>query len=800
MIGTRVGHIRITGLLGQGGMGEVYLGFDERLQRRVALKAIRNEMRLSAASRERLLREARALSALDHPNICRIYDYAEGPSCDLLVLELVEGITLRRAIEEGMGRARKARIARDVVSALAAAHRRGIVHRDLKPENIMITPDGVVKILDFGLARAEGSSVHEPPDDLVDIQFADTLILGAAHPGATVIAGTPLYMSPEQARGAAITTASDLFSFGLLLQTLLTEREPRPVLGRQEILRMAAVGERLPMEGQPRPWTALVSRLTNFAPAERPTAVETLRWIDRILAAPARRARMIALAAIAILLFAGAAKYFLDISSARREAERRRNQAETLVSFMVSDLPQKLEPVGRLDVLDSTATKALEYFASLRPDEMTGEEMQRHARALTQLGDVRVKQGKMPEALALFQQSLRFAAEAAKQNPANDEWQLALSNSHFYVGDALRRQGDPKRALPHFRAYYDISANLARKHPGNAKYGAELSYGHSNLGSLYEALGNDSGAAAEYKTAVEVDRRRTTRDPHDDQARADLANSLNKLGVLQQNRGDLAGARAAFEEDVTLRRALAEAKPGDARRATRLATSLAFLGAALLNLGQVESAEAVNREELAIAAHLAARDGQNLDWQRRRAVAQRRLAEIVDARSAHKEASILLGQAAETLERLTAVDALPLWRLDLAGVYDLRARFLLRDGDRSNAARQFERAIGVVSEVQGKPPLDSAAVFVLCDALTGLAEIDQAQRPVTAKENAERALAMATMPPHDRNPRVMDRAARALAILGRPQEAAAIVARLKASGYRRPDFLERWGSPAAASP
>jgi len=97
MIGSRVGRIRIDAFLGQGGMGEVYLGFDERLQRRVALKAVRNEMRLSSASRDRLLREARALSALDHPNICRLYDYAEGPACDFLVLEYVDGVTLTRS-------------------------------------------------------------------------------------------------------------------------------------------------------------------------------------------------------------------------------------------------------------------------------------------------------------------------------------------------------------------------------------------------------------------------------------------------------------------------------------------------------------------------------------------------------------------------------------------------------------------------------------------------------------------------------------------------------------------------------
>src|SRR4051812_23234764 len=299
MIGTYVGHIRIIGLLGQGGMGEVYLGMDDRLQRRVALKAIRNENRLSAVSRERLLREARALSALDHPNICRIYDYAEGPACDFLVLELVEGITLRQAVEEGMSRVRKLRIARDILGALAAAHRRGIVHRDLKPDNIMITSGGAVKVLDFGLARAQsGSEVQMPFGAGEDAEGADTLIFGVSAPATTMIAGTPLYMSPEQARGATVTTASDLYSFGLVLQMLLTGQPPRRAdPGGEGVLRTAAPGERLPMSGQPAALTALVARLTSHAPSERPTAIETIERIEHILATPIRRARL-ALAAV----------------------------------------------------------------------------------------------------------------------------------------------------------------------------------------------------------------------------------------------------------------------------------------------------------------------------------------------------------------------------------------------------------------------------------------------------------------------------------------------------------------------
>ncbi|HEX7150732.1 MAG TPA: serine/threonine-protein kinase [Thermoanaerobaculia bacterium] len=797
MLGTTIGHIRIVDLLGQGGMGEVYLGVDERLQRRVALKAIRNEHRLSAGSRERLLLEARSLSALDHPNICRIYDYLEEPSCDFLVLELIEGMTLTRALQQGMSRARKARIARQIVLALVAAHRRGIVHRDLKPDNIMIARDGTVKVLDFGLARPQNAEEPLPPEASNDAESADTLLFPSSQLGAgTGVAGTPLFMSPEQARGAVLTTASDLYSFGLVLQMMLTEQPPRAMGDtRREWMRSAAAGETLPMKDQPRAWTALVARLTSFAPADRPTAVETLAAIDRILAAPGRRAR-IAIAALLIAIFlGGAVKYALDITAARRAAERRRIQAEKLVAFVVGDLPQRLAPVGRLDVLDGAATEALEYFAALQAEELTGDELQRAALALTQLGDVRIQQGKLPEAVAMFRQSLRFAQAAAAQDPARDDWQLALSNSHFYVGDALRRQGHAHAALAQFRAYYDISARLAAKHPGDAKYETELSYGHSNLGSAYESLGDLSRAAAEYRTAVDVDRRRSAREPANEQHRGDLATSLNKLGVVQQLLGDHTGARTAFEEDVAIRRQLAAAKPDDTRRASRLAISLAYLGSAQLNTGDSDKAVATDREELAITTRLAARDEENLDWQRGRAVAQLRLADALSVRGPTDDGEVasLLDASLATLERLTAKDSRPTWQRDLAAVHQQQARLATRRGNRERAATHGARAVALAEKALATQTTDVHAARVLCEASTDLAESElRDRREAAARERAARVVTLARTVPYDRDPRIGEAAARALVILERPAEAEALVARLSAANYRRPTFTARW--------
>jgi len=151
--GTTIGTIRIVERLGEGGMGQVYCGVDDKLGRKVAVKVIRPERRLDPKARGLFLREARILSQLEHPNICRLYDLVEEGDRQCIVLELVQGQSLRRLLHEGSSASEKIAIADQITAALVVAHSMSVVHRDLKPENIMVADDGLVKVLDFGLAR-----------------------------------------------------------------------------------------------------------------------------------------------------------------------------------------------------------------------------------------------------------------------------------------------------------------------------------------------------------------------------------------------------------------------------------------------------------------------------------------------------------------------------------------------------------------------------------------------------------------------------------------------------------------------
>jgi serine/threonine-protein kinase len=208
--------------LGQGGMGCVYRAHDPRLGRRVALKVISEGPRGGQADAEanaRLLREARAAAALDHPNAVSIFDVGEYEGTPFIVMELVLGRTLRRAVGEASvpGATCVAELA-DVARALAVAHKRGLVHRDIKPENVMVREDGVVKVLDFGIARRQGGSID--PQGGPETPALPTLTIEG------VKLGTPCYMAPEQIRGDALDGRTDQFAWGVVAYELLAGRLP----------------------------------------------------------------------------------------------------------------------------------------------------------------------------------------------------------------------------------------------------------------------------------------------------------------------------------------------------------------------------------------------------------------------------------------------------------------------------------------------------------------------------------------------------------------------------------------------
>ncbi len=230
MVGSTLGHYRVLELLGKGGMGEVYLAEDTRLHRRIAIKVLSRDLAGDPDRRVRLEKEARAVAALNHPHIVTIYSVEEHEGTAFLTLELVEGQTLATMIPpQGLGLPRLVALAIPITDAVGAAHHRGITHRDLKPSNVMVSDEGRIKVLDFGLARVTQAAR--------DTRLASMSTVTGTTDGH--IAGTAAYMSPEQAEGRPVDSRSDVFSLGILLYEMATGQ--RPFKGATQVSLLSAI-------------------------------------------------------------------------------------------------------------------------------------------------------------------------------------------------------------------------------------------------------------------------------------------------------------------------------------------------------------------------------------------------------------------------------------------------------------------------------------------------------------------------------------------------------------------------------
>ncbi len=375
-IGQRLGVYQVTAFIGRGGMGEVYRARDTKLARDVAIKVLPGDVASDPERLSRFQREARVLASLNHPHIGAIHGLEEADGIRALVLELVEGDTLADRIARGpIPLTETLAIARQIADALGAAHKKGIIHRDLKPANIKVTPDGVVKVLDFGLAKAtagdgSASALAQSP----------TITVGGTREG--VVLGTAAYMSPEQARGKRVDKRADIWSFGCVLFEMLTGK--RPFGGETIHDTLAAVIERQP------DWAALpagtplaVRRLLQYCLQKDPD--RRLRDIgDATVQLQARRDshRKIAVAAAAVVLLAlGTTGWRLWPSGSPDAGPQirslavlpfkslRENPAENYIGLGVAD--SVIMGISRAQALAVRPTSAVRAYATGSTDALT---------------------------------------------------------------------------------------------------------------------------------------------------------------------------------------------------------------------------------------------------------------------------------------------------------------------------------------------------------------------------------------------------------------------------------------------
>ncbi len=618
LLGSTIGRIRLVDRLGEGGMGEVFVGYDQTLDRRVAVKCVRVGDR-PAKIKGRFLQEARILSRLDHPNICQIYDFVESEDRDYLVMELVEGEGLKQAAEGGLDEKAKLRIAQAVADVLVAAHAEGVVHRDLKPEHVMITAEGEVKVLDFGVAH----SINPDADATIDLSSGVLPPSEGPRPPAyrTVagsVVGTPSYMSPEQARGEPITPASDMYTFGLLLQELFTGQRPLPRQPIAQMLAEAAEGNSRPVAGLGRALSELIEGLKKLEPHQRPTAREAadrIRWIrDR----PLRWLRRGVAAAAILLAIGGVAKYTIDLRSERAAAIAARDQAEDLVAFMLEDLSGELRPVGRLEVLEQVARKALEYYEQAAPGT-DGTAANRRGSAFAIVAEVLDDQGDRGAAIEAASTARDIRRRLVEASPERHDWRNQLALGQMQLGSILRLSGDDQQdeARDALEAGFAIATRLVELDPGHPEWRQTLAETHYALGMYL--LFNDGGqepARQAFSDAIAIYRRLAGEDPSQLRFKYRLAVLHGQgLGQAYHMLGQDAESFAAIEQAYALYQELARADPSNNRWQHGFAWENRRVGDHHESRGRLDEALAYYRNALAISERLLNLEPSNVDWQ-----------------------------------------------------------------------------------------------------------------------------------------------------------------------------------------
>ena len=604
MIGKTIGHIRIMGRLGKGGMGEVYLGFDDKLERRVAVKAIGAKSRYDARTKSRFLREARALSHLGHPHICQIYDYIEGDTSDYLVLEFIEGKSLKHKIDEGIENPLKLKIAEQIAEVLVVTHKKGIIHRDLKPSNIMITDKNEVKVLDYGLARfvqakhesrgleqkdevapaePEGDAQLDQMDATWTLPQHDDVSEADSGPPPIVsfmtrdgmIMGTPFYMSPEQARGEAASAASDMYSFGLVLQQMFTGKLPyNETVDRTTILNLAQKAETVPITGVSADLSALINRLKSPIPAARPSATEALEKIQRIREKPKRRVRNLIISSVALAFILFGFKYIWDLRQERQLALQARDEATNVANFLVnlfkvSDpgeargntitareiLDKGAKEIERgLEILPLTKARLMETIGTVYrnlglyresepltrkaleiQEKQLGKEDLQVARSLVNMALLYERQGKYPEAVQCSERSL----EIQKKRLGSDHPDAA-SSLHL-LGRIYYRQAKLKQA----ESFYEPALKMREKTLGPNH--PDVAESLNDLGALYYLQGQFDKAEQCYKRALVI-RESVLGTDH-----PDVGNTLNSLASLYLWRKRYSEAEPLYQKSLSIR-------------------------------------------------------------------------------------------------------------------------------------------------------------------------------------------------------------------------------------------------------
>ncbi|MEM8933820.1 MAG: hypothetical protein AAGE94_21700, partial [Acidobacteriota bacterium] len=478
----------------------------------------------------------------------------------------------------------------------------------------------------------------------------------------------------------ALDRRVDVYGLGVTLYWLLTERRPFDAATTDELIPQILAGAfeapRQVAPSLPAPLEAIVLRAMAPSPEDRyPTAAAmaadlrrhldgevveayaaglAYRWTRWVL----RHRALVAVTSVAlVVLLFGLATFGILTQRAKTVADWRRGQAESLLGFMIGDLRTKLAPFNRLEVLEEVGNRALAYFRSVPADELTPDELAQRSKALYQIGDVRLRQGKLDAAHEAFEESRQLAEDLHRRDPDRLDWLFELGQSQFWIGYVDFERGTYTAALDAFGRYLDIGRRLVEAAPDHLAYHHELAYGHDNVGRTLERLRRWEAARDHFERQTEILRRLIDAEPAKRLYRAELAVATILLGTLQRTSGDAAAAEATYHRGTELLETLSEEQPEHHDWRLRLGTAHSYLGALAEERDRLDDALHHYDRQRELHAALAEADPDHAEWHAFTAKAWISRARVLRWLGRTEPAARARARAAEILDRQRAHEA-----------------------------------------------------------------------------------------------------------------------------------------------
>jgi non-specific serine/threonine protein kinase/serine/threonine-protein kinase len=711
--GRQIGHYKIVRELGRGGMGAVYLAERaDEYREQVALKIVKRGMDTDFVVR-RFRHERQILASLHHPNIARLLD--GGTTEDGLpyfVMEYIEGEPIDQYCDHHqLSIQERLKLFRTVCAAVQYAHQNLVIHRDLKPGNILITADGTVKLLDFGIAKILNPEISQTVEKTATLMRLMT----------------PEYASPEQVRGEMVTTASDVYSLGVVLYELLTGHRPyritsilpsdiERIICEQEPTRPSTIGMKDEGGGMNRKFSfsSLKGDLDNIVlmalrkePQRRYASAEQfsedIRRHLEGLPVSARRdtfsyragkfvqRHKAGVAAAALVLLSLIAGLIATIWQARRaqaqqaKAERRFNDVRKLANslFEIHDAIAELQ--GTTEARELIVKRALTYLDSLAQEANDDLGLQQElAAAYLKVGDVQGRPGHASlgdkeGALASYRKALTIYEALAAAGNINDALRQEMTTGFTRVGDALQYR-DSKAALASYRQ------GLAVAHPTDRLSIANF---HQRSAEMQIATGDAAGAATSQEQAMRLYEAMAAEPPNDKKAQRSLFINYIKAGNLLFEADAAKAALPLYQKTVPMARALAEADPLNARAQRELAACLDKVGNALLATNDQSGALTQYNEAFAIRQKVAAADAKNAELQRDLSISHDKLGEVSTAQGNITAALAHYREALRIDTALASRDTQSL--LDRANSLEKIGSLLLQSGEVNGALEHQQK-------------------------------------------------------------------------------------------------------------